>query len=72
VSDDARRDERDPEISTPQRSGDQFPGISGNLMATFYRDELRTTPRRPSWPLLLFPAAFVIFIAVSAYLYLSR
>lgn len=72
MSDDARRDESIPVMLPPQRPGDQFPGVSGNFMATFYRDELRTTPRRRSWPLLLFPAAFVVFIAVSAYLYLSR
>jgi hypothetical protein len=50
----------------PQRPGDQLPGTSQNIMATFYRDELQTEPRRRVWPLLLFPAVVVAGLAALA------
>lgn len=69
MSHDPRWNEREQQpIMPPQRPGDQFPGLSENLMATFARDELRTTPLRRTWPLLLLPAAFVVLLAVMAFL----
>ncbi len=41
---------------------DQLPGTSHNIMATFYRDELRTQPRKRSWPLLISPLVLVVLI----------
>ena len=68
MSHEPRWNEREQPIVLPQRPGDQFPGLSENMMATFARDELRTTPLRRTWPLLLLPVAFVVFLAVMAVL----